>query len=110
MITEGPPVAGFHKAAPLALAAWFGGLALLTPLAEPTRDVLVFGPTTTIATLPSAGASLVDVAAGWARVRREEPGFVARLYASGAWLVLPAFEGGCNRAASPEARLRKRDP
>ncbi len=103
MITEARPGPAFLKAASLALAAWFGGLALLTPLVEPTRDVLVFGPQATIATLPSAGAALVDVSAGWMRVRRAEPGFVTRLYASGAWLVLPAFEGGCGRPARPAA-------
>ncbi len=100
MIIEANPGPGFLRAAPLALAAWFGGLALLTPLIEPTRDVLVFGPERTIAALPSAGASLVDVSAAWTRVRRDEAGFVSRLYARGAWLVLPAFEGGCRGMAS----------
>ncbi len=72
---------------------------------EPTRDVLVFGPGATIAALPAAGASLVDVSAAWTRVRRAEPGFVGRLYGSGAWLVLPAFEGGCGRPARPSTPL-----
>ena len=108
-IIEAPPAKershlGFPGAALLALAAWFGGLAILTPLVEPTRDVLVFGPQATIATLPAAGATLVDVSAGWTRVRRAQSGFVGRLYASGAWLVLPAFEGGCKRPALPAAR------
>ncbi len=87
----------------IALAAWFGGLILLTPLLEPTRDVLVFGPATTIAALPTAGAALVDAAGGWTRVRRTEDGFVRRLYAQGAWIVFPAFEGGCNRPVRVKA-------
>lgn len=103
MIIEAKPAPGFLKTAPLALAAWFAGLALITPLLEPTRDVLVFGPQRAIERLPAAGASLADVGQGWIRARREESGFVARLYANGAWLVLPAFDGGCGRSGKPKA-------
>ena len=106
--TEARPPPNFLKAAPLALACWFSFLAILTPLAEPTRDVLVFGPLHAIERLPSAGAMLVDVGNGWTRARRAEPGFVARLYANGAWLVLPAFESGCNRAVAPRPAVASR--
>jgi hypothetical protein len=99
MITEVRGLPDFWKAAPLALGLWFAGLAAITPLLEPTRDVLVFSPAATIERLPTAGATLVDAASFWTRVRRSEPGFVNRLYANGAWLVFPAFEGGCNRVA-----------
>lgn len=98
-MTTDAPLPAFLKAAPLALALWFAGLAGITPMLEPTRDVLVLGPTEMLSRLPASGASLVDGVSGWTRVRRQESGFVSRLYANGAWLVLPAFAGGCNRAA-----------
>ncbi len=103
-ITERRATPAFLTAAPIALAVWFSGLAAITPLLEPTRDVLVFGPRSAIAGLPSAGASLVDATSAWTRVRRAEAGFVGRLYGAGAWLVLPAFEGGCNRSRNPSPR------
>jgi hypothetical protein len=101
MTTEG--IIGFVKPALTALACWFAGLIAITPILEPTRDVLVFGRTETIAALPASGAALVDAAGSWTRVRRTEAGFVRRLYANGAWLVFPAFDGGCNRPARAKA-------
>jgi hypothetical protein len=88
---------GFVKPASIALACWFTGLVAITPMIEPTRDVLVFARTEAIATLPASGAALVDAGGLWTRVRRTDAGFVRRLYANGAWLVFPAFDGGCNR-------------
>jgi hypothetical protein len=92
---------GFVKPASIALACWFAGLIAITPILEPTRDVLVFGRTEAIAALPASGAALIDAASGWTRVRRMEAGFVRRLYANGAWLVFPAFDGGCIRLVGP---------
>jgi hypothetical protein len=106
MITDAGPLAGFVKAATVALSVWFGGLVVIAPLLEPTRDVLVVGPLSTVAALTSIGASLVDSSAGLTRVRGGEPGFVMRLYAHGAWIVFPAFEGGCNRPLRPKAASR----
>jgi hypothetical protein len=97
MTTEPASTAQSLKAMSIALGLWFGGLIVLPPVLEPTRDVLVFSPAETIATLPATGAALLDTSAMWVRVRRTETGFVRRLYAQGAWIVLPAFEGGCNR-------------
>jgi hypothetical protein len=97
MITESRPLADFGKVATAALSVWFGALVVLAALLEPTRDVLVIGPVSTVAALPSIGASLIESSAALTRVRRGEAGFVMRLYAHGAWIVFPAFEGGCNR-------------
>jgi hypothetical protein len=97
MTTEPLGTAQSLKAMSIALALWFGGVIMVTPVLEPTRDVLVFSPVETIAALPSAGATLLDASGSWTRVRRTETGFVRRLYAQGAWIVLPAFDGGCNR-------------
>jgi hypothetical protein len=101
MTTEG--TIGFVRPASIALTCWFAGLIVITPVLEPTRDVLVFGRTGTIAALPATGAALIDAAGDWTRVRRLEAGFVRRLYANGAWLVFPAFDGGCNRPARLKA-------
>jgi hypothetical protein len=103
MTTEPVSTAQGLKAMSIALALWFGGMIMLTPVLEPTRDVLVFSPVETIAALPAAGVALLDVSGSWARVRRTEAGFVRRLYAQGAWIVLPAFEGGCNRTSGIRA-------
>jgi hypothetical protein len=80
---------------PMALGAWFLTVAVFTLAAEPTRDVFVIGSARTTALLPSAGVVLVDAVNGIPRVRGDTPGYVMRLYAQGAWLVLPALEGGC---------------
>jgi hypothetical protein len=97
-MTTSRPWADLLHAAPLALVVWFAGLAVITPLTEPTRDVLVFAPPDMIARLPGTGAALMDGGRGWTRVRGMEPGFVQRLYGAGALLVFPAFEGGCSRS------------
>lgn len=80
----------------LVLAIWFGGLALLTLLLEPTPTVMVFGSRDTIikATV-QADVALLEVDLLGIVARSQRSGFVRAIYASGAWLVLPAPQGGC---------------
>ena len=80
------------KAAAITLIAWFGSLAALTLAIEPTRDVIVFGAAQSAMQAP---VGLLDAHDGFVRVRGSEAGFVRALYANGAWLVLPASNGGC---------------
>ncbi|MGL4637087.1 MAG: hypothetical protein ACRCWF_13975 [Beijerinckiaceae bacterium] len=94
-------------ALPTALAGWFAGMLLLTPLLEPTSEVFVIGPSSTLAELPKTGSLLVDAVGGMPRVRGASPGFVKRLYAQGAWLVLPARSGGCSAAAYRASTIAK---
>lgn len=90
------------KAALLALAGWFTALAFVTYAAEPSRDVMVWVADARMAEmLSTAPVSVMDGRpGGFLRVRGDAPGFVRTLYASGAWIVLPAASGGCRAALS----------
>ena len=90
------------SAALIALATWFTALAVVTYAAEPSREVLVWVPDARVAeTLSSAPVSVLDgQSGGFLRVRGDTPGFVRILYASGAWMVLPAGSGGCRAVFS----------
>ena len=86
-------VAGIAGAA---LLIWFVGVAAMTAFVEPTAEVIVLAPATKAAALlSSARVAILDSPGGFLVVRGESPGFVRALYASGAWLVLPATSGGC---------------
>ena len=89
------------KAALFALAGWFAALALLTYAAEPSREVIAWVPHARLAqTLSSAPVSVMEGrSGGFVRLRGDRPGFVRTLYASGAWMVLPAANGGCGGAS-----------
>ena len=80
----------------LALAGWFGGLAVMTAIAAPTTTVLVVGPPArALHWALRAGFPVVDLGAAAIRVRVDGPSAVRTLYREGAWLVLPAPQGGC---------------
>jgi hypothetical protein len=91
----------FRAAILSALGCWFGAVLLLTLLFEPTRDVFVIGLPTDLAGLSEADVMLVDSIRDVPRVRSDRPGFVMRLYAQGAWLVIPASQGGCRQKPPP---------
>lgn len=99
MISDAAPLhpLRFIRLAGLALAVWFALLALATLVVEPADRVLVIAPDEARALRAIAAADL-NVASGSPLGPIAEgrgPGFVARLYAGGAWLVLPAIDGGC---------------
>jgi hypothetical protein len=88
----------FAGAALLVTAIWFAALAVAELVAEPTRTVLVFGPKdTTFKAVAESSGQLVDSGQVYIIAHGQQAGFVSRLYASGAWLVLPALGGGCRR-------------
>jgi hypothetical protein len=94
-------------AAGLVGAVWFAGLAMTAVLAEPTREVLIFGPhETTFRAVMAGTTSIVDSGAGYLVANGNRRGFVRELYAAGAWLVLPASHGGCRGRALPSQRSR----
>lgn len=97
MITKSRTAIRWLAGAFLALAAWFAGLVALTALAEPTNAVIVFASdkTALIRAITNSDVALLDGSERMVRVSGRSPGFVAGLYASGAWLVLPARAGGC---------------
>ena len=88
----------FHAGyATLALVAWIGvaaGLGFTQPVSAP---LAVVGPTELAArAVAAAGGRLVSITAFGVTARSDRPDFVARLYGSGALLVVPAVEpGGC---------------
>ena len=90
------PARGYLIAATTILAAWFGGIAALAVVIEPTPSVVVVGPLPTVLRAAAAiNATIIEVHTGFSRLRSEHRGFVWDLYRNGAWFVWPAIEGGC---------------
>jgi hypothetical protein len=81
----------------LAIGVWFGGLAIAAPLFEPTVEVVVIAANrdAAIASIARADVALVHASDSVITVAGRSRGFVRELYAGGAWLVLPAGNGGC---------------
>jgi hypothetical protein len=79
------------------LGLWFAAFVVLTVAAEPTRAVVVFAPgrNAMMTAVIAADVTLLDGSAHVLSVAGTSPGFVARLYAGGAWLVLPSRASGC---------------
>ncbi len=87
------------------MAIWFAGLAAAAVMVEPTRSVVVFGPQqTALRAVTSGSAHLVDAGTGFVIANGRDKGFVRRLYAAGAWLVLPAVSGGCRSRTTLASR------
>lgn len=88
-------------AALVAVAAiWFAGILVLTLATEPVPAVLVFGPPQrTLAALDGSQMTVLGKGRGFLVVGGDKPGFVRALYRGGAWLVFPAFNGGCGSVA-----------
>ena len=79
----------------LVLAGWFTLMTSVTAVTEPA-SVVAFGPPQRLLTSLEPGkGSLLNAGPFFVRARAEQPGFVRRLYRSGAWLVLPAPGLGC---------------
>jgi hypothetical protein len=99
-----PPLR-FARIALLALGGWLVIAAAATLVLEPTRRVVVIAPgeMTALGAVAGAEVDLADRSALGPIVEGQGAGFVARLYAGGAWLVLPALAGGCRGA--PPARV-----
>lgn len=97
-------------AALLALGLWFAGLTALTAAAEPTRNVIVLAPDRgkMMRAIASSDVALLDGSDRLLRVTGISRGFVAKLYASGAWLVLPARAGAGCITPPPAAAARNR--
>ncbi len=102
-----PPLR-FLAAASGVLTLWFCALAGFTAALEPEDTVLVFGPEPSLfRALAASDTLLVSNGTGYIRVRGRSPGFVPRLYAHGAWLVLPGTAFGCGAAAGAPQVARK---
>ncbi|MCW5704050.1 MAG: hypothetical protein KIT82_15880 [Bradyrhizobium sp.] len=82
--------------AALMICGWLALLIALT-FASPQRTIAVIGPQTrAIAAVVQANGRILMSYDYITIARSEEAGFVGRLYAAGAWLVLDADQaGGC---------------
>jgi hypothetical protein len=78
-----------------ALAIWFGGMAVLALLVEPSA-VIAFGPRANlVAAVNAADAYVLSAGQGFVTAKADRAGLVARLYAGGAWFVWPSLEAMC---------------
>ena len=78
-----------------ALGIWFGGMAVLALLVEPSA-VVAFGPKANlVAAVNAADAYVLSAGQGFVTAKADRAGLVARLYAGGAWFVWPSLEGTC---------------
>jgi len=95
-------------AAGLALAGWLSvsvALAFVVPSGRPTAVFVPGGEGARV--VVAAGGSLLRADGFLVIARSDDPGFVRRLYAEGALLVLDAEDaGGCSGGAKSKAGLR----
>ncbi|MER2196068.1 hypothetical protein [Methylobacterium brachiatum] len=102
-ITEGRP-ARLVLAIGAALAGWVG-VGAVAALAVQPESVVALGDPARLA--DADGGALVSIGRTYLVTRPVAPGAVRRLYAGGAWLVLPAPGTGClgtGRNASASGR------
>jgi hypothetical protein len=86
------------------LLVWFAVLATVPVIRDAPGRYLVLGPQTSrLAALQSTSAGLISAGPGYMQIAAAAPGQVGRLYANGAWLVLPAGNGGCLRLSDWQA-------
>jgi hypothetical protein len=90
------------------LAVWFALLAAVPVIRDAPGRYLVLGPQAPrFAALQSTSAELISSGPGYTQIAAASSGQIGRLYANGAWLVLPAGNGGCLRLddrQAPQAR------
>lgn len=82
----------------LVLAVWMGALSAIAYGSQASDAVVAWAPSNRLASVLAASpVSIIDSGTkGFVVLRGNSPGFVAALYASGAWVVLPARKrGGC---------------
>lgn len=90
---------------------WLGLLLVVTLVAEPTREVVIWAPgqTRLLRVIEQAPVSVVEIPGRAVVVRGETPGYVKQLYTSGAWLVLPARRGVCGDRTNGRTGERNSD-
>jgi hypothetical protein len=82
----------------LVVCGWLAVVIALTFGSAPGKSMAVIGPPSqTLAVIAKANGRILAASDYVTIARSEEPGFVARLYAAGALLVLDAEQaGGCS--------------
>lgn len=80
------------------LGFWFAVLLTVPLIRDEAGQYLVVGPSERrFDAVQATSAQLVSGGAGYTQIAAASPGQVRQLYAHGAWLVLPAGNGGCLR-------------
>lgn len=80
------------------LVAWFAVLMAVPVIRDAPGQYLVVGPESRrLAAIRGTTAELISAGPGYTQIAAASAGQVARLYANGPWLVLPAGNGGCLR-------------
>jgi len=95
---------------PLVFALWGAGMLVLTWFQQPGRPVAVFarsGMEGALVSVIAADGYILQVRGGAVIAISDKPGFVQRLYRSGAFLVIAASAGGCIVAPSGPVTVRK---
>src|ERR1700694_1155284 len=76
--------------------AWFVAVAGLAYVADLSPTVIVFGPeAATMAAMSRSDTLVLEGGPGFIIVQGSGRGFVRKLYAEGAWLVMPSNLDGC---------------
>ena len=76
--------------------AWFVAVGVLTYFVDLSPTVIVFGPErTTMAAMSRSDTLVLEGGPGFIIVQGNGRGFVRKLYAEGAWLVMPSNLDGC---------------
>ncbi|MGZ5851220.1 MAG: hypothetical protein ACXWJH_01455 [Hyphomicrobium sp.] len=76
--------------------AWFVAVGVLTYFTEISPTVIVFGPqATTMGAMSRSDTRVLEAGPGFIVVQGSGRGFVRKLYAEGAWLVMPSNLDGC---------------
>ena len=98
-LNDAPLLVRGGKLAAVAFAvvlAWFVAVGVLTYFVDLSPTVIVFGPErTTMAAMSRSDTLVLEGGPGFIIVQGNGRGFVRKLYAEGAWLVMPSNLDGC---------------
>jgi hypothetical protein len=90
------------------VGGWFVAIAVFTYLVDLSPTVIVFGPeATTMAAMSRSGTLVLEGGPGFIIVQGSGHGFVRKLYAEGAWLVMPSDLDGCGFGSYLRDKLRR---
>ena len=91
------------------MLAWFAAIAVLTYFVDLSPTVIVFGPeATTMDAMSRSDTLVLEGGPGFIIVQGKGRGFVRKLYAEGAWLVMPSDLDGCGFGSYLRERFRSR--
>ena len=115
MITDGhvqrlPPLRRIAGAIALVAGGWLAVVITLTSGSAPGKSMAIVGPSSqAMAVIAKANGRILASTTYVTIARSDDSGFVARLYAAGALLVLDAEQaGGCSGLTPPPSLRAKR--